>query len=385
MKRMFQGLFVVSLFVLLQNTAVLADVTKISGGLTCNSQQDCSPTSAVPVLQGKKTILNVDGQDVNFADKNNVGVSGSGVSASIIKDHLISPKYGFGTGRAEVELNVSLDAAAGERTVTLNHNGCFGCPKTYKFKILIIHDGKITDVDVPSPSAFFQQVDIAFSGQRIGNAGVQINGFPSSTTAQVIAGESNETRAVVRLNFGTLRAEASGQILLFDKNCTGACLIAAPGTFYDGLTNSSSTSVAIVGPNAVKDITFPDGSSVTVGSLLTFQINLVRPAKNSGNSRTSGSITAFSGAGEVVHWQMAPSNVFEAVSGSGTTFSPTGLNQVQIPGGDTLVRLTIRVKAAPSGCAQSGCSADVQTRMGNLNSDQPPFFKSARLKIVPGQ
>ena len=384
MKKMSQGMFVAVILVVLQAAPLLADVTRISGGLTCNNQQDCSPTSAVPVLQGKTTILNVDGQDVNFADKNNVGVSGSGVSATIIKDHLVSPKYGVGTGRAEVSLNVSLDAAGGERTVTLHHNNCLGCPKTYTFKILIIRDGKINDVGVPSPTAFFQQVDIAFSGQRIGNAGVQIIGFPSSTTAQVVGGESNETRAVVRLNFGSQRAEASGQVLLFDKNCSGTCLITAPSTFYDGLTNSSSTNIAIVGPNAVKSITFPEGSSVTVGSLLTFQINLVRPAKGGKLKNQIGLIGGTSGS-EFFRWQVAPSNVFEAVPGSGTTFSPTGPNSVVIPAGDTLVRLTVRVKAAPSGCPQSGCSAEIQTRMGNLNSDEPPFFKSARFTIIPGQ
>ena len=381
MKRMFEILFVVSLLVLLQSTAVLADVTRISGGLTCNPQQDCSPTSAVPVLQGKTTLLNVDGQDVNFADKNNVSVSGSGVSASIVKDHLVSPKYGVGTGRAEVSLNVTLDAAAGERTVTLHHNNCIGCPKTYKFKILIIRDGKINDVDVPSPAEFFQQVDVIFHGQRIGNAGVQLTGFSSSTTAAV-TGESNETRAVVRLTFASLRAEANGQILLFDKNCTGACLIANPLTYYDGLTNIGSTNVAIVGPNAVRDITFPNGNIVRVGSLLTFQINLVKPARVSSKSPITIGVPK---DGETVHWQMAPSNVFEAVPGSGTTFTATGLNQVRIPGGDTLVRLTVRVRVAPGGCPQSGCTADIQTRMGNLNTDQPPFFKSARLTIVPGQ
>ena len=386
MKRMLPGMFVVGLLVALQATPMLADVTKISGGLTCNSQQDCSPTSAVPVLQGKTTLLNVDGQDVNFADKNNVGVSGSGVSATITRDHLVSPKYGVGTGRAEVSLNVSLDAAGGERTVTLNHNNCFGCPKQYKFKIVIIRNGKITDADVPSPTQFFQQIDVALNGQRIGNAGVQINGFPSATTAQVVASESNETRAVVRLNFGSQQADASGQILLFDKNCTGACLIAAPATYYDGVTNSSATQIAIVGPNAVKDITFPDGSSVTVGSLVTFQINLLRPARISKSKAVQiGAIGAGTLGGEFVRWQVVPSNVFEAAPGSGTAFSPIGLNQVLIPAGDTLVRLTVRVKAAPNGCPRSGCNADIQTRMTNFNSDQPPFFKSVRFTIIPGQ
>ena len=378
MRRIIQGLFIISLLTLFQLTLalpVLADVTNIIGGIACNNP-DCGPTAVVAVLQGKTTVLLVDGQDVNFADKNNVGVTGSGVSARIIKDHLISPKFGVGTGRAEVELVIGADATAGERTVTLNHNS-FGSLKKYTFKILVVRNGKVTDVDVPSPNEFFQQVDITFDGQRIGNAGVNVLGFPGGTTAQVIGGQSNESRAVVRLNFSSPRAEASGQIKLFDNACGTRCV--TRNEVYDGLTNNQVTNISVIGPNAVKDITFPDGNTVNVGSLITFQINLVRPARTVLFKSKIGGPSD----GEIVHWQLAPSNVFEAAPGSGTTFSPTGLNQVRIPGGDTLVRLTVRVKAAPSGCPLSGCSADVQTRMGNINTDQPPFFKTARFTIVP--
>jgi hypothetical protein len=385
MKRIHQGFFVVSLLVLLQTAPALADVTSIIGGISCGNP-DCQPTGAVPVLQGKRTVLLVDGQDVNFADKNNVDVTGGGVSARIIRDHLVSPKFGIGTGRAEVELNVSDDAAPGERTVTLNHNGCIGCPRKYKFKILIVRDGKVTDVDVPSPSQFFQQVDITFTGQRIGNAGASLLGFPGGTTAQVIESQSNESRAVVRLNFSSSRAEANGQIKLFDKACGVRCVV--HNEVYDGLTNSQATNITVLGPNAVKEITFPDGNSVRVGGLLTIQINLVRPAKTGLN--LPGLVPIKGGAtnqgGEIVHWQLVPSGVFEAAPGSGTIFSPTGLNQVRIPGGNTLVRLTVRLKEAPGGCPlQQGCSAEVQTRMGNINTDQPPFFKSARFTIFRGQ
>ena len=376
MRRIIQGVLIISLLTLLQPTPALADVTNIIGGIACNNP-DCGPAAVVSVLQGKKTVLLVDGQDVNFADKNNVGVSGSGVSARIIKDHLISPKFGVGTGRAEVELDIGADATPGERTVTLNHNS-FGSLKKYTFKILIVRNGKITDVDVPSPNEFFQQVDITFDGQRIGNAGVNVLGFPGGTTAQVIGGQSNESRAVVRLNFSSARAEASGQIKLFDNACGTKCV--TRNEVYDGLTNSQVTNISVIGPNAVKDITFPDGNTVNVGSLITFQINLVRPART---ALFKSAIGVPSKDGEIVHWQLAPSNVFEAAPGSGTTFSPIGLNQVRIPGGDTLVRLTVRVKAPPSGCPLSGCSADVQTRMGNINTDQPPFFKTARFTIVP--
>src|SRR5262249_56078656 len=112
--RTLPGLVVVSLLILLHNTPALADVTNIIGGII-GGRSDCSPNGAIPVLQGKKTTLLVDGQDVNFADKNNVDVSGGGISARITRDFLVSPKFGLGTGRVEVELNIGPDAAPGER------------------------------------------------------------------------------------------------------------------------------------------------------------------------------------------------------------------------------------------------------------------------------
>jgi hypothetical protein len=380
MKKITLGFFILSFLTAMFTADARADVTNITGGIICGSS-DCSPSGAIPVLQGKKTTLSVDGQDVNFADKNNVDVSGGGITARITKDYLISPKFGLGTGRVDVEFDIGAEAAPGERTVTLNHNGCLGCPKKYKFKILVVRDGKISSVNVPSPTEFFQQVDITFNGQHIGGAGVNLIGFPSGTTAQVIGSQSSETKAVVRLNFSSVRAEASGSVQLFDNACGNKCVI--HNEAYDGLTNGLKTDVAIVGPNAVKEIVFPNGSSVTVGSVLTIQINLVRPVSSVSRGVTASAPGGSNRDGEVIFWQLVPSNVFEAAPGSGVSFSPTGLNQVRVPVGDTLVRLTVRLKQIPSGCSQSGCSADIQTRTGNINTDQPPFFKAARFTIVP--
>src|SRR5262249_53903343 len=158
----------------------------------------------------------------------------------------------------------------------------------------------------------FQQVDITFNGQRIGNAGVNAIGFPTGTTAEVIAGQSDESRAVVRLRFNSLRADASGSIQLFDNACGNKCVI--HNEAYDGLTNGLKTDIAVVGPNAVKDIIVPN--TVGVGDVMTIQINLVRPARSSLIARGTGR------DGEVVNWQLVPSNVFEAAPGSGTAFSP---------------------------------------------------------------
>ncbi len=109
----------------------------------------------------------------------------------------------------------------------------------------------------------------------------------------------------------------------------------------------------------------------------------MRPARAA--SLKPSSITRISGGtgGETVHWQLVPSTVFEAAPGSGITFSTTGLNQVRIPPGDEFVIVTVRLAQVPSGCPETGCQAEIQTRMNNLNTDQAPFFKKASFTILP--
>lgn len=362
-----------------------ADITVISGGLVCGNPA-CLPTGAVPVLQGKTTTLLIKGQDVNFADKNNVDVTGSGVTASITKDYFVAPGENFGTGAVDLRLVIAADAAPGERTVTLNHGS-----KRYRFKIVIVRNGRINSVTVPAPTDFFQSADVTFQGTRLGNAGVQLNGF-SGTTAQVV--ENTETRVVVRLNFNSLRAEASGSIVLFDEGCRNCGFIStAFEARHEGPDGERHVQVNILGPNAVKSITPP--SLVTLGSTFTIRVDLVRPASAGRISipvRAGENQRGLPGfqvggpvqlGGETIHWQLAPSNVFEAVQGSGTTFdSAANLNQVRVRPGDTFVILTVRLRELPEGCPRQGCNVQIITRTGRLNSDQSPFFKSASFRVA---
>lgn len=382
MKRTIQGFLFLSLFALLQAGTARADVTRVRGGLSCRGvhpfSTECLPTEAVRVRQGRTTVLYVKGQDVNAADHNDVGVSGSGVSAKIIKDHFIAPGEGLGTGQADVELNVSANATPGERTVTLKHKGCFGCPKNYTFKIRVLRNGRITSVDVPSPADFFQEVNITFHGENIGSPLIVVaTANPAGTTASVVSNLSNESTATVRLRFPDLRAEGSATLTLSEENCSGC-----PVYLNNNAGDNTKTAVTVSSrANFVQSITFPDGNSVTPGSVLTIQVNLAHPAGAPLRKRPSV-VEIFPRPGpDVLHWQLVPSNVFAAAPGSGISFSPTGLNQVRFNTGDTLVRLRVLLSSVPAGCSQQ-CTAKIETRMGNINSDQPPFFKSATFTIV---
>lgn len=397
MKRTIQGLLTVSFLVVLWASPARADVTKVSGGLGCgaNITTECNPTQPLRVRQGTVTVLKVKGQDVNFAEKNDVDVSGSGVTARIIKDHLVAPGESVGTGQADVELSVPTNTAAGERTVTLNHN-CFGCstPRKYTFKILVVHFGKVTSVSGTEPNDFFQEVNLTFTGERLGDAGVKVvppstssssggsqfpqvvtTPNPDGTTAEII--NNTETSIQVRLRFPELRAETTQRLQFFDKNCN--CSV------YQGLNNNVLFSEVTIRAkdNFVQAIEFPFGNSVTVGSVFTIKIKLVRTVRAAAIRDTGPTIGSVIRAGERVKWNLLP-NVFLAIPGSGTPFNPTADNFVTIPPGNDSVTLTVRLAQAPGGCPQQGCNGQIQTRMNNFNSDQPPFFKSAQFTILSG-
>ncbi|MCA1602335.1 MAG: hypothetical protein LC776_12065 [Acidobacteria bacterium] len=396
MKRMIQGLLTVSFLVVLSAPPVRADVTKVSGGLGCGANADriaeCNPTQPIRIRQGTITLVRVKGQDLT-AMGNTVDVSGSGITARKITAHTIAPGEGFGTDQLDLELTVPTNAAAGERTVTVNHNICLGCPKKYKFKILVVHFGKVTGVSGTEPNDFFQEVTLTFTGERLGDAGVRVvppstsssiggsqipqvitTPNPDGTTAEIL--NNTETSIQVKLRFPELRAETTQRLQFFDKNCD--CSV------YQGLNNNVlfSTVTIRAKDNFIDAIEFPNGNSVRVGSLLTIRIKLARPVR-SATTRPGVIITAIK-PGEPFRWQLVPSTVFEAAPGSGTLFNPTGLNSVTIPPGNDSVTLTVRLKQVPSGCPEQGCTGQIQTRINNFNSDQPPFFKSVQFTILPG-
>jgi hypothetical protein len=365
MKKHFLGSLVVGLFILFQAAPASAEIKYIHNSSN-DSGQPIGPNGVFNLLQGVLSPQScwVFGPWVDHASS--VTVSGSGVTAALVdKSGFINFRELIGTGRAKIDFIVSPTASPGIRTVTLDGN-------RGSFKVRILSNGRVTGMRFPPQTEFFRRVDITFTGVGLINPGIQYSfqGI-SGATAEVISSRSDGTEVVVRVSFPNDLAEASGEIKLFEKACgsnIAPCHKGSDGSwvFYAGLSDSQRTNVTITGPNAVRSITFPDGNSVTVGSVFTIQINLVRVAGT---------------GGELVSWQLVPSNVFEEAQGSGTRFSPTGLNRIRIPTGDTLVRLQVRLRQIPNGCAQQ-CTAEVQTRMGNINTDQSPYFNSARFTII---
>lgn len=368
MKRMIRGLLIVTVLIVFQAMPAQATITKIVGDVCSN----CGAAVEYPIRQGQTTTVTVEGPLVDLSTR--LEVSGSGVTVS---------NAGTSSGKKSIKIVVRADAEPGLRTVKLRYLVEATGPDT--FKILVVRSGRVTNVDVPSPSQYFNSVDIVLTGENIGNAGVVASSFNPQPSGVQIVGDNTASRAVVRLQFSSLLAEASGIIFLYDKDCdlcSNSNSLSFSKLRYAGINDGGRNNVSIIGPNAVSEITFPNGNSVRVGSLLAIKIKLVRPAKAS-TSRSSPIITIGSTGGETVHWQLVPSTVFEAAPGSGIAFSPTGLNQVRIPPGDQFVILTVRLSQVPGNCPQQGCQGQAQTRMINLNTDQSPFFKRANFTILP--
>lgn len=195
MKRNCLGLVIAGLFFVLQPASASAKIDS---------------TTNTNLVQGTTSTVTVRGQYVDLCRRFNESdnpstVSGSGVTAR---------KGATRSSEVEIEFTVAPDAAPGKRTVSLHYLvELYGFDK---FDVTVNRKGRVTDVDVPSPTNFFQEVDVTLNGENIGNAGISVQfGSISGATAELRS--STDTRAVIRLRFPTVRAEATAGIVLFDK------------------------------------------------------------------------------------------------------------------------------------------------------------------------
>jgi hypothetical protein len=403
MRKLIQGILVVSALVVLQASPAQATIDHIFGppGELCPTSARCSRSFKYPVRQGQTIILTVEGQFVDLST--GLEVDGSGVT--------VSSAAGTTSSNKKVSVAVTADAAPGVRTIKLHYLVELNGPDT--FQVLVVRSGKVTSVTVPSPPEFFNDVDVTLHGEKLDNADVFVVpttvGTFSMGSGQVPQGPitltqtdatatiltQSATAPVVRVHFtGGPFAESKATLVLFDKQLNqlndDVCKTHPPFC-YAGIDNDKGeNSFHVIGPNAVSSITFPQGSSVRVGSNLTIKITLVRPAKFAPKFSPTVIGRGISNGGEVVSWQVVPSDSFEEAAGSGTRFSPTGDNPrgdntVTIPAGDQSILLTIRLKKTPSSCPDAGCNAQVRTRMGNFNTDQPPFLRITTFTLLPAQ
>jgi hypothetical protein len=244
----------------------------------------------------------------------------------------------------------------------------------------VLRNGDATAIaSIPEQSNLFTTVDLTVSGVNIANAGAKVastTSIPASATVQAQVLASTATSATVRLTYSTALAKATGQLFLFDALNAGMCV---PGNSTRNLgCYGGGIPFTINGPNVVESITFPNGSRVTPGSVLAIRVKLVRPASGT-RSLTTGITLAGSTSGEVVKWQVHPSAVF--VAETGTTFSPTAsLNNVRFSTGTQTVDLLVRLQQVPAGCVTT-CAATVEVRTEDYR-EAAPFRRTAGFTIA---
>jgi len=393
MRKGFQGLAVAILVLFATGFASAYD--RIEGGLRCESR--------VVVFQGQSTSVEVFGQGMDFAEDNHVTVSGSNVTATITKHHNGAENQLRGKGLiGSIELRITATATAGtgDRTITLH----FPTGATDTVPVKVVRPASINNATYPTLSGPFETVDITFTGVGLSNAGVTAQlkrdsssplrdaagqDVPGSQSVYVSATKNVQTntddQVVVTVRFygpgnaAIQLTQATVEVTLRSSGCNG---LAAFGT--DGLKRTI-TITAPLGKNYVQSITFPYGSTVSVGSLLTIEVRLLRPAtaplltigaKAGGQPLTGGSVRLLP-QGEVVYWQFDSPQHYEGTAT--TSYSTTAKNQLVIPWGNQTGQITVRVKSCPgNGLNVTG---KLQTWMHNQNTYQPPEYKEAQFTV----
>lgn len=368
MNRNLFGLGLLGLLVLLQATPALADIQVQAG--TNILKQGVTRTL---------TITGTGGSWPGNCKRVELGTANTGVTVN---------KAPGSTGHTlNVSVTVAEGAQLGRHTVLIRYQVELNGPE--RFDIIVVRNGRLTDVDYnAAPSQFFQEAELRFTGQNIGNAGVSIvSADPTGTRAEVTS--SSDTAAVVKLTFPSLTAYAKVQLKLYDKN----------GSFsnpYQALSdNSGLTEVIIEGPNAVKSITFPitgrcGNGCFKVGDDFTIQVDLVRPAKQPPLSSHQLPFPShrplpppgqlLPPGGELITWSLTEPGAFKQAEPQTPYKSDGSFNTIRVPPGDTSIRFRVQVAFCP-GAGQTNAVFIKTWTGGNTNRTQGPEFQQKQFTI----
>jgi len=288
--------------------------------------------TTIPFLQGKITQYELKGPWLDHAKY--VDGLGSTIHLEKLETVLFDPKV-------ILRLRVDADAAPGKRTLTLRKAPGFptNSEKIDDLTIYIVPAGTFTSVEDPVLPSYFTTARVTLSGTKLRNAAVETSGWPSGTTASIDTSQTTDTKLVVVLNFRERMVEASGDIQVHDKDMPSLCAN-LPATYYYKASGSTSSRkrVKVTGPNSVKTIFFPSGSSYDWGGTITMRLIFYRPIRPQG---------------DVIYWNLQPSTrsdghqVAQAVSP--TTYSTAAqFNSRTANAGTASVDLTVKICSCPT-------------------------------------
>lgn len=366
---------------LLPMAATFASITHINA-------PKCNGTPVI--IQGRSNDYIITGRWVDWAG-NKSSVSGAGVTLSVLGKRAAGEN-----STVTIRLIASNNAATGNRTVTLRYP-----TGEDRFTIRVMRRARINRSPVPTFTQPFQNnVDVRLEGVGLSNVTVaqaviksdsfnptlDAGGQPLTggvgVTAVVNQQSNTNSRAVVRLNFTRRLTRAQVEITLRSRDGCGGIGTFRSGnnTFPHELTRTVTITAPATGPNYVDEITFPFGSSFTVGSVATIEVKLERPVK-AAPVFTRKRPVIIRNKGDVVYWKLIPANAFEQAPG-GTPYNPNAFNKITIPPGDESQRITVGVKQSPGNNSGSN-TVKIQTWRLNTNTTQPPEFKEQLFTVIP--
>ena len=366
--------------ILLSPVSAGAEVRRIKGtsGNACFNPE-CLPTTTVPVLQGITTDYTLVGFATNDIKSSVQSPTSSGVTITFdspVADLTPNPLAIGANSSIRMRVAVAPDAPPGERTISFRKDG--NQPLNMSVKIVVARKGRITSVSAPRQANYFTQAVVTVRGTNLTNSNVDVD-FPGNTPSSVTV-NGDGTEAQITIGFSAPQSMATGKVRLWDYACRSCGIY--PHYFHSGTDpgNLGWSSVTIVGPNGLKQISVasPDGARFSVGKNATITITLIRPVDQitSGDRLSTGTTVgrtlgtlATASSGVTVQWNMDPEH---AVPASGQVTFPPGTDTAKV----TLTNIKLKYLAGSSSYTIPP-TLRVETRLAGTTGTTPPSYLAA--------
>ena len=331
---------------LLLPSAASAQIEWISGALVVSDFRK----TTLPFAQGRTTTYVLKGPNLDAT------VKVEGLPAGVVLVNL-TPQWM--PAQVTMGLQVPATTAPGVRTLTLRRAPAWGQTVGAiidRLDIIVVRQGTF-DMTAPTLSSYFTEAGFRVRGSQLNAAVVLAEGWPQGTTVTVAPNSAGDF-AIVRLRFPAAMAEAQGDILFHDKAMPSFCRN-RPGDYFYHVTGTTSIRkrVRVLGPNAVKYLSFPGGRNYGWAQEITARLTFVKPV----------------GTGETVFWRIAnndPSQPIVAEGLSPVTANPAGQTVQTSPGaGSTSADIKFRV----CGCSGMTHTLKLRTWYGSPSATGPGY------------
>ena len=306
--------------------------------------------TTLPFAQGRTTTYVLKGPNLDAT------VKVEGLPAGVV---LVNLTTQWMPAQVTMGLQVPATTAPGVKTLTLRKAAGWG--QTVgdiidRIDIIVVRQGTF-DMTAPTLSSYFTEAGFRVRGSQLNAAVVLAEGWPQGTTVTVDPSSAGDF-AIVRLRFPAPMAEAQGDILFHDKAMPSFCRN-RPGDYFYHVTGTTSIRkrLRVLGPNAVKYISFPAGKNYGWGQEITTRLTFVKPV----------------GTGETVFWRIANTDASQPIIAQGlspVTADPAA-QAVQTTPGPGLTSTDIRFRIC--GCSGMTHTLKLRTWYGSISATGPGY------------